>query len=156
MKRINFFELTDLSLHYNPLILSTNFDDKDISFTFYYLYKLSKKIDKDSFPEKSSFIHLNGNISKISFKTGVPFIICALRPPEFFILHKQNKINSPVFLLQHGIFIPFMKRNIKYFYNSFFKMFYYFKSILSLIKESKLSFTPHFFKFFKFTFFEID
>ncbi|MEM9363422.1 MAG: hypothetical protein AAGA43_12345 [Bacteroidota bacterium] len=145
-RTIIFFEISDYSLLRFPKRIAEEYcrNNLDVQFVFAYLYKYSQEnINFKIFPKNSHFTYLRGNISKIdtiflNYPQATVFTF-ALRPPEFYLVNSAKKMELKTIILQHGVLIPFMKRNVSYFVKEGKKMFFYFKSILLLSLKTKMS-----------------
>ncbi len=151
MKTILFFEITDYALLRFPRWMADEFIKKDSTINFMYIYLDKYKRNKFSLKElelsnNSKIIDLKGNIKNIDpilkqySKKQSSLITMALRPPEFYVLSKANTLGMETNLVQHGIFIPFMKREVSYFYNEIKKLWGYLKSTFYLSKLTNVSF----------------
>ncbi|MCQ0113133.1 polysialyltransferase family glycosyltransferase, partial [Zhouia amylolytica] len=144
-KSILFFEITDYALGRFPKWLTKSFSDQSqYKFIYIYLDTYNKSIcDFSWIPNGSETINLNGKVKNINpvlenNNDGLLFTF-AVRPPEFYVVHFANGLGIKTHIFQHGIFIPFMKKELSYFFRESNKMISYFKSIYFLSKISSIS-----------------
>lgn len=141
-----FFDLTDYSLLRFPEWISAEILvlDSDAKFIFTYLYNYTGNTDLSSIESRGEVISLGGNIRAIdsillrNTDRSVLFTF-AMRPPEFYINARAREIGVPSRLVQHGIFIPFMKKTVSYFFSETKKLYYYAKSVYALAGMTDLS-----------------
>ncbi|MCV6629720.1 MAG: alpha-2,8-polysialyltransferase family protein [Flavobacteriaceae bacterium] len=153
MNKYIFFEIIDYSLMRFPKWVSLAIEkvDNNAAFIFVYMYKYKKSTaDLSWLPENATVINLYGNVTNVKdvFQNNkdAKLISFAIRPPEFYIVNQANSFGIKSYVVQHGIFIPFMKREWNYFFMEARKMFYYFKSIFALSHTNKEIGAFHLFK----------
>lgn len=147
-KTIIFFELTDYSLLRFPYWISKEILEKNSNqfFVYIHLYKYkSENVDLAKLPANSLIHSLDGKIEGIDsilrkYSSNSLLFSFAIRPPEFYVINRSKFFNIQTNLVQHGIFIPFMKRELSYFIDELKKLNFYFKSIYSLSKKTDITF----------------
>lgn len=150
IKTILFFELTDYSLLRFPRWISNEFQarNNNLSFVYIYLYKYKNEIvELDKLPSNSIIHFLNGNVNEmdeilIQYQDNSMLFTFALRPPEFYVINRAKHYGIASSIVQHGIFIPFMKRELTFFIDEMKKMFFYFRSVCALSKKNNISLPP--------------
>lgn len=146
VKKFVFFELTDYALLRFPKWIAQEIlnQDSNVEILFSYLYKYKKgNSPLEGLPINSKTIYLEGQISNIDIvleqNKGEYLLTFALRPPEFYVVKKANDMGFSTNLVQHGIFVPFMKRELGYYIEESRKMILYIKAINSFSKLSGMT-----------------
>lgn len=131
------FEMTvSNALRYNSNIIQSR-HSAGIDFTLF--------VDDDIDVETKAFSHVEKR-SWWSFKRVCeslqPFdavIVNAQRMPDLIVIAAANSMKKPIFYNMHGLYIPFMKRDVKFFWRNLAKSvrFIYYTFILSAALKKK-------------------
>jgi len=148
LKKIAFFDLNIIGIGRYPLQIANemNINSKDIYFYFLYEedpdYKLSeiqKKLPKNSKLikiEKPNYNYIKFLMQKIEPDS---FLVMAQRIPDSALVSVANELGIKTFKFQHGLYIPFMKRDIKLFISKIIKTIRYLQYSLVIAQATKFS-----------------
>jgi len=145
MKKIAFFDLNVVGIGRYPLKIAKEIEKENNNIKFYFLYEEDpdNKIDeiKKLLPKKSEMIKIkkvNYNYIKKLLNDINPesLLVMAQRIPDNAIVSIANELGIKTFKFQHGLYIPFMKRNISLFINKILKTIRYIQYALVVAKST--------------------
>ncbi len=142
-----FFELTDYALLRFPKWISEQIAQKQSTSAFIFIYLehySGKNTDLQLLPENNEIHKLSGqvkNADAILKKYPQSLLITfALRPPDLYITAKAKQMGIGTFLVQHGVFIPFMKREKLFFAQKLKKIATYLHCSFTISSLAEISF----------------
>jgi len=146
MKKIMFFDLNIIGIGRYPLQIANEIIKEDDEVYFYFLYeedpdnKLEEIVAK--LPKNSEVIKIkkpNYNYLKNLMQNISPesFLVMAQRIPDNALVSIANKLNIQTFKFQHGLYIPFMKRDISMFISKMVKTLRYIQYALVVAQATK-------------------
>jgi len=150
MKKIAFFDLNIIGIGRYPLKIAKEIEKENDNVEFYFLYEEDpdNKIDeiKEVLPIKSQLIRIkkpNYRYLKNLMQEINPdsFLVMAQRIPDSALVSVANDLGIKTFKFQHGLYIPFMKRNISMLVSKITKTVRYLRYSLVIaeaIKENKI------------------
>jgi hypothetical protein len=142
-KRILFFDLNLIGIARYPLQIANKINTKDCTNQFYFLYEedpdgkikeLNLLIPKNSKLIKvksNSFKSLRNLLSELNLDV---LVVSAQRIPDSALVATANSLGIKTIMLQHGLYIPFMKKSIAIFIRKIFKTVRYFQYAITISK----------------------
>ncbi len=150
MTKIMFFDLNIIGIGRYPLEIAKEIDKMEKGVFFYFLFEEDpdNKIDeiKKQLPQNSELIKIkNANyeyIKKIFLEIKPDsFLVMAQRIPDSALIAIANELNIRTFKFQHGLYIPYMKRNISMFFSKIIKTIRYMEYALVIsiaVKKNRM------------------
>jgi len=146
MKKVMFFDLNIIGIGRYPLQIANEINKENSEVYFYFLYeedpdnKLNEIVAK--LPKNSEVIKIkkpNYNYLKNLMQTIAPdsFLVMAQRIPDNALVSIANELNIQTFKFQHGLYIPFMKRDISMFLSKVVKTLRYIQYALVVAQATK-------------------
>ena len=148
MKKIAFFDLNIVGIGRYPLQIANeiNKDNKKVFFYFLYeedpsnrLKEVMSKLPKNSKLikiKKPNYQYIKNLMQEISPDT---FLVMAQRIPDSALVSVANELGIKTFKFQHGLYIPFMKRNMKMFISNIVKTIRYIQYSLVIAKATNFN-----------------
>jgi hypothetical protein len=148
MMKIMFFDLNIIGIERYPLQIANEINKykKDIYFYFLYEEDPNKKLEEvqKKLPENSKLIKIkqpNYSYIKSLMQEISPdsFLVMAQRIPDSALVSVANELGIKTYKFQHGLYIPFMRRDIKMFFSKIFKTIRYLQYSLVIAKAIKVN-----------------
>ncbi len=118
------FDVLKSSVHRYPKHIVSNSDN--IKFVYMYLFDdCNKKSDITSY--QYSLIN-----NKINFSEYDGLITFGLRLPDYYFINKFNNKNKKTIYIQHGLYVVYMERNIKFYLRHAYKIMIYILMLISM------------------------
>lgn len=148
MKRIAFFDLNIIGIWRYPLQIANEINNAEDNVKFYFLYEedpdgkieeVKEKLPKNSVLikiKKANYEYLKDLMHQISPDS---FMVMAQRIPDNALVSIANELGIKTFKFQHGLYIPFMKRDMKMFFSKIFKTIRYLQYSLVIAKSIKMN-----------------
>jgi hypothetical protein len=142
-KGILFFELNLIGIARYPLQIANKINTKNYKNQFYFLYEedpdakikeISRLMPKNSKLikiERNNFKSLKGLLLKLD--PGV-LVVMAQRIPDSALVAIANNLGIQTVMLQHGLYIPFMKKNNSIFIHKMYKTLRYLQYSITVAK----------------------
>jgi len=146
MKKVMFFDLNIIGIGRYPLQIANEINKKNNEVYFYFLYEEDpdNKLEEISLklPQNSEVIKIkkpNYKYLKQLMQTINPesFLVMAQRVPDNALVTIANELNIKTFKFQHGLYIPFMKRDISMFISKVTKIVRYIQYALVVAQSTK-------------------
>jgi hypothetical protein len=142
-KKILFFELNIIGIARYPIQIANEINVKNCENQFYFLYEEDpdgkiKEVNRQ-IPKNSKLIKVESN----SFKSlrGLLFeldpdvlVVMAQRIPDSALVAIANNLGIQTVMLQHGLYIPFMKKNNSIFIHKMYKSLRYIQYSITVAK----------------------
>ena len=147
MKKIMFFDLNIIGIGRYPLQIANEINKENSEVYFYFLYEedpdnkleeIVAKLPKNSEVikvEKPNYNYLKGLMQTIAPES---FLVMAQRIPDNALVSIANELNIQTFKFQHGLYIPFMKRDISMFLSKVAKTLRYIQYALVVAQATNI------------------
>ena len=148
MKKVIFFDLNIVGIGRYPLQIANemNKNDKDLFFYFLYEEDPNNKLQEvsDKLPTNSKLIKIkkpNYQYIKNLMQEISPdsFLVMAQRIPDSALVSVAKELGIKTFKFQHGLYIPFMKRDVKMFVSKIVKTIRYLQYSLVIAKATNFN-----------------
>ena len=148
MTKIMFFDLNILGIGRYPLQIANEINKDDTEVYFYFLYEEDPncKLEevRNKLPNNSKLIKIqkpNYEYIKSLMQELNPdsFLVMAQRIPDSALVSVANELGIKTFKFQHGLYIPFMKKDLKVYISKIIKTFRYFQYALVIARATKFS-----------------
>ena len=148
MKKVIFFDLNIVGIGRYPLQIANemNKNDKDLFFYFLYEEDPNNKLQEvsDKLPTNSKLIKIkkpNYQYIKNLMQEISPdsFLVMAQRIPDSALVSVAKELGIKTFKFQHGLYIPFMKRDLKIFVSKIVKTIRYLQYSFVIAKATKFN-----------------
>lgn len=145
MKKVMFFDLNIVGIGRYPLQIANEMNKNDENIYFYFLYEedpsnklqeVSNKLPTNSKVikiKKPDYQYIKNLMQVISPNS---FLVMAQRIPDSALVSVANELGIKTFKFQHGLYIPFMKRDIKMFVSKIVKTIRYLQYSLVIAKAT--------------------
>lgn len=134
MIKILFFDLNIIGLKRYPLDIAKSLNEENADYFFYFLYEEDpsnirsdiQKLLPDNAILKKIKVPLHKYLTKVIYDINPDHVfVFAQRIPDTAIVSIANKMNIHTYMFQHGLYIPFMKKNKIIFLNKMYKIIRY-------------------------------
>jgi len=148
MKKIAFFDLNIIGISRYPLQIAKEIQKENKQVKFYFLYEEdpNNKLNeiKQLLPKNSEVIKIhkpNYKYIKKLLRDINPnkLLVMAQRIPDNAIVAVANELGIKTFKFQHGLYIPFMKRNISMFFEKIKKTIRYMQYAMVVAEATNIS-----------------
>ena len=158
MKKIVFFDLNIVGIKRYPLEIANAINSINTDYYFYFLYEedpegLFEKV-LNELPVNSELIkikhpnyyYIKNLLNKISPSS---LLVMAQRIPDSAIVSVANQLNIRTYMFQHGLYVPFMRKNNKMFVKKITKTIRYILYLSIIAKTTNSNFLKIFIIYYK-------
>ena len=158
MNKIVFFDLNIVGIKRYPLEIANAINSSITDHYFYFLYEedpdnlydtvlnklpVNSELIKIKYP---NYYHIKTILNKISPNS---LLVMAQRIPDSAIVSIANQLNIRTYMFQHGLYVPFMKKNNKMFIKKIRKTIRYFLYLSVIAKTTNSNFFKIFLVYYK-------